>query len=621
MENVQPAGDGPPLPAVVYAAKSTEDVRGSIPTQIADCREQITREGGRVVVGEEQDEGISGYRSSRGPGLERAKLRACEAARGHGAAELWVQHSDRIARGDGRTADHLAEVFFAMRKAGVRLRSVQDDANLEDVIRVALIGERNNEDSKRKGAAVAAGLRRAAERGDWTGGPAPDGYRVIRSVDERGRVTRSLEFDPDRVEVFRLIWESAVAGWSAESIVLELDRRGVKTNPQQAGAKPKPFDSNRIRQTLNRPVYAGLSVSRKEIVGPGNWPAYVSPEDFHRARAERERRASRQPGRPRREVQDYLLSGLARCGECGGPIVGVTGRGSKNQRRDGTWPRRYVCEAHGRNYPPTHSAWCPAPPIDADVVDRAFASHMDSFLGDVAGWRDRLTASRTAERERLASEVSRATSELEESDRIAAKLGARIERAIAEDDDEKAEALSDLLVARRRDRALVERRLQAASDAHVQVGEPVDLDPLLDFYFALQDELGGRVCDGDTVKRLNQTLRDYFGAVVLTAEADGVRVAPHLAEVVAARLAAEIDGLRSIVADGSERLRPPLRVRLDSPDDEDDGGLRRDDDGWPLPKGPPPPGAILPPLEHEMTPGQAAEVLERFAGKNPPTGW
>jgi hypothetical protein len=41
---------------------------------------------------------------------------------------LWVQHSDRLARGDGLAADHLAEVFFEMRRAGVSLRSVQDDA-------------------------------------------------------------------------------------------------------------------------------------------------------------------------------------------------------------------------------------------------------------------------------------------------------------------------------------------------------------------------------------------------------------------------------------------------------------------------------------------------------------
>src|SRR5690348_17288221 len=89
------------LPCVVYAAKSTEDVRGSIDTQLADCRAAIEREGGREVVGEDRDEGVSGFKRSRGPGLERAKRLAVQAAERHGTAELWVQHSDRIARGDG----------------------------------------------------------------------------------------------------------------------------------------------------------------------------------------------------------------------------------------------------------------------------------------------------------------------------------------------------------------------------------------------------------------------------------------------------------------------------------------------------------------------------------------
>ncbi len=36
-------------PAVIYAAKSTEDKHGSIPTQIEDCRALAAREGWEVV--------------------------------------------------------------------------------------------------------------------------------------------------------------------------------------------------------------------------------------------------------------------------------------------------------------------------------------------------------------------------------------------------------------------------------------------------------------------------------------------------------------------------------------------------------------------------------------------
>jgi hypothetical protein len=67
---------------------------------------------------------------------------AVDAAANAGAAELWVQHTDRLARGDGRRADHLIEVYMELRKQDVSLRSVHDDGNCADPIRAVLIGER-----------------------------------------------------------------------------------------------------------------------------------------------------------------------------------------------------------------------------------------------------------------------------------------------------------------------------------------------------------------------------------------------------------------------------------------------------------------------------------------------
>lgn len=76
--------------------------------------------------------------------------------------------------------EHLAQRPVQVGRApshGVRLRSVQDDSNLEDAIRVVLIGERNYEDSKREAAATKDGLRRRKERSAPIG-PMPLGFRV-----------------------------------------------------------------------------------------------------------------------------------------------------------------------------------------------------------------------------------------------------------------------------------------------------------------------------------------------------------------------------------------------------------------------------------------------------------
>src|SRR4051794_26111722 len=104
--------------AVVYAAKSTEDEHGSIPTQLADARTLAEREGFEVV-GEYQDEAASAYKGNRGPGLEAA-LQRVEEIQG----VLIVQHSDRLARGDGKRARHLIEICLDAIKGDFKLRSV-----------------------------------------------------------------------------------------------------------------------------------------------------------------------------------------------------------------------------------------------------------------------------------------------------------------------------------------------------------------------------------------------------------------------------------------------------------------------------------------------------------------
>src|SRR4051794_34444215 len=154
--------------AVIYAAKSSDDIGGSIPTQLQRCRESAEREG-REIVGEYSDEAISGYRKSRGRGLEDAMNHAERLAAEYGSAELWVLQSYRLARGDGKTAKHLAQYWFWAYERDVALRSVEDDQNLSDLLYAAITGKAGHDDSKAKGAYTRAGKQRRFEAGDSTG--------------------------------------------------------------------------------------------------------------------------------------------------------------------------------------------------------------------------------------------------------------------------------------------------------------------------------------------------------------------------------------------------------------------------------------------------------------------
>lgn len=354
---------------MLYAAKSTQDVRGSIPGQLHDCRDAVQRASDRVIAGEYSDEAYSAYHGDRGPGLVDALRHAEDLAREHGTAELWAQHSDRLARGDGRSARHAVEIALWALKREVRVRTIHDPDTFRDLLYAVVTGQRNHEDSRRKGLAIAAGRRRAAERGEYMGVCA-DGYRVALSIQDR-QLLRRLEIDPDRQPVIEMIFRLGLRGRTSGQIAEALNRAGWKTKPRLKRQRPGPWRASGVLEILHNPRYAGLVAHRGEIVGEGQWEPYITVRQRHRVQrliAERWRRHLKQP---HREV--FLLSQLLSCGSCGRALICHTGM----LREDGSFSRRYICDSHWHDSPP---ARCAARPIDADVLEPMFASMLPHLL-------------------------------------------------------------------------------------------------------------------------------------------------------------------------------------------------------------------------------------------------
>jgi DNA invertase Pin-like site-specific DNA recombinase len=222
----------------VYAAKSTEDRRGSIPDQLVDCRAAVEREAGRTVVAEYTDEAFSAFRRNRGPGLADAQRHVEVLAQAQGTAELWAQHSDRLARGDGRSARHAVELALWALKRDIRVRTGQDPDTFRDLLYAVVTGQRNFEDSRRKGLAIASGRRRAAERGSYLGFK-PDGYKRQVEINDDGLVTKTLVTDSDRRPVIEMIFRLALRGKRSPAIARALNRAGWRTKPQ-AGSRRVP---------------------------------------------------------------------------------------------------------------------------------------------------------------------------------------------------------------------------------------------------------------------------------------------------------------------------------------------------------------------------------------------
>lgn len=347
--------------AILYAAKSTTDERGSIPTQIADGRAMAEREGWEIA-GEYSDEAASAWSGDRGPGLARAM----EHAERIGAV-LVVQHSDRLARGDGRSARHLGELYFWALKAGVELRSVQDDATFTNPLLAFAMGERNAEDSRRKSLAVAAGMKRRAEKGLPTGGPRPYGLR---------HVPDGYALVPDEAPIVRRIAAEFVSGRSQMAICRELNRDEI---PTVFGGR---WHGGTISQMLANPVYRGQVVHNGTIY-PGRHEAIIDPATVEKIDELRESKR-RTYGRGRPPAGSHLFrKGMLRC-ECGAAMIPRTDPNRASEPSE-------VYRCYGRHQDPGS---CAMAPIRRELVDDAVYRYFERVGLDVEATRDALAEAR-----------------------------------------------------------------------------------------------------------------------------------------------------------------------------------------------------------------------------------
>ncbi|HEY1777056.1 MAG TPA: recombinase family protein [Solirubrobacteraceae bacterium] len=499
---------------MIYAAKSTEDVRGSLGTQLADCRSAIASRGSRVVVAEFDEEAVSAFTRSRGEALEEAMRVAASLAADHRGAELWVQHSDRLARGDGKRARHVVEIALWALKADVSVCSVQDPDTFRDLLYAVVTGQRNHEDSKRKGAASAAGKRRAAVRGDYAGSLV-DGFRVAVDVDERGFVTKRAEIDPTRKPLFDLMFRLARRGESPSAIASRLNARGWLTKPAARAQSPVPFTAQRVIVALSNPRYAGLSFYKGEILGPAKSPRYITPGAWQ-ALQDHPRRARRPTGLPQ---EPFLLRRLLVCRVCGSGMISVP----SPPRLDGTRRRDYICHRHLHGH-------CAAGPVEAGAVEHSLIAALGRYLTD----QDSRTPHQASVDEPPSFNWKMSAPSAAP---IAEHLRARIRGAVADGDDTLVdELLNDLADHRRRQPGLNGVRSDRSGYEHAL---------LRDFNAWSADLFAGRALEKAETHRLNAILRRLFDRIEIETASTNVHITP----IVHAEASSKPAGERPITVD------------------------------------------------------------------------
>lgn len=224
-----------------------------------------------------------------------------------------------------------------LRRHGVQVVSATEEtvAGFESVME-AFIDWKNRvflDDMSRH---VRAGLRHNVEAGFAPGGSAPTGYRaeqveIGRRRDGRARVAPRWVVDPDvgpRVtEAFRL----AAEGVPYEEII------------RQTGL---PLKKTSVRSLLVNETYLGVMKFGSERFA-GALEPLVDRETWDRVQARFTTRAEQAKKARRNMATDYLLSGLAVCGECGAAMIGGVDRRHEYAGSGGPW-RFYRCREHGR---------------------------------------------------------------------------------------------------------------------------------------------------------------------------------------------------------------------------------------------------------------------------------
>jgi site-specific DNA recombinase len=486
--------------AVIYAAKSSPDERGSIASQVEECRAYAARQGWEVDDDPHTDEAVSGFRSSRGTGLAAAKSRAAELAVEGSKVVLLVFAFDRLARGDGRSAAHLVEHHFDALKAGYRLVSVTEPFNEETgLAMLALLGDRGHMDSKAKSEHVKRGKRAWAQRGRRNGGPRPFGYtHEIVGVDERTRrPTTRLSVVPAEAATVRRIFREYLEGQAQAAIARGLARDEIKTT--RGGA----WNQSQVSALLRSRLYVG------EVQYYGEWfPGQHDPivdVDVFDAVQRVLRGVPRDRG-GRRAAEPFLLGrGMLKCGSCGSSM-----RVRSEPSRNTEWRAFYRCTGREGGAAPE----CRMPGIPRDRVDPYVYAHFEDVALDVDAMREHVA-------ERFAAKTDEIKSQLEHATREEATARARLThvRTVFQDGkldpDDYREQRDDLRDGLRAATAAAER-LQArlaelkAEAAHVDAEEEA-----LTRLAAFREAVAGNVRDAQSVEAAHNALKTVFSHFVL----------------------------------------------------------------------------------------------------------
>lgn len=300
--------------AVIYAriSRDAEGTHLGVNRQLEDCRQAASARGWDVVHDYIEND-VSATKAKARPQYQQM-LKDLAAGK---AGALIVWDVDRLTR-TPRELEDVIDLADAHSIALVSIGGEIDLATPQGRMTARIKGSVARHETDQMARRIRRKSQERAQQG-LPNGLCPFGWRRVYDTDERGRMTGSrdvvheAEADQIRDGVARLL-----GGESVRSIMMRWNEDGLPT------LRGKEWSTTTVRQTLSRAANAGLRDYHGEIVGKSTSEPIISEDEFHRVRA-----LLKDPSRRVHHgiIPNYLLTGIAECGRCGGKMRYLKGRG------------------------------------------------------------------------------------------------------------------------------------------------------------------------------------------------------------------------------------------------------------------------------------------------------
>lgn len=194
-----------------------------------------------------------------------------------------------------------ATITTTFREARVRVATPERIFNLEaaeDDFDSDLHGILSKREKRKLLERTARGLAEAKDAGRFAGGSAPTGYVYDKAA-------RKMVPDPNKISLVRRIFESDLSHWQ---MARQLYREEIYL----------PYTT--IERIRGNPTYLGLRCNSKGELIKADWPAIIPQDLWDKQQKRRLPKVTLRSSRSDGPV--YLLSGMSRCANCSGPVIG-----------------------------------------------------------------------------------------------------------------------------------------------------------------------------------------------------------------------------------------------------------------------------------------------------------